>query len=281
MIKTSSWLLAAAMATTVACVSTAGSSATAAPLGSSWADITKLPNFFSGNWTDYGPMTDPKVDVTYTPAALNYMAHYKPIRDIPFAGAGCKTPGLPIIQRAAMPIKFFYEPGMIAIYIENDSATRFIHLNAPQDPDANPTYLGYSTGHFEGDTLVIESTHFNPDIMFEYGLRTPKPGEKTGLFSSVVFGPHGPNMHMVERMRLVDPNTLEIRTTIYDDTVFTKPYVAVVHDLKRQQGAAAWPREWQCSLSDVSAYDGKTNTYNVKSPEEVLKELDSDENPGQ
>jgi len=281
MSKYSSWLLAAAMTASVAYTSTAVSSAAAAPLGSSWSDISKLPDFFTGNWSDYGPMTDPKVDESYTPAALAYMAHYKPIRDIPYSGIGCKTPGLPIIQHAGMPIKFMYEPGMIAIYIENDSATRFIHLNAPQDPHANPTYLGYSTGHFEGDTLVIESTHFNPDIMFEYGTRIPKPGEKTGIFSSVVFGPHGPNMREVETLRLVGPDTLEDRTTIYDDSVFTKPYVATVHELRRQHGPSAWPREWQCALSDVSAYNGKTDTYDVKSPEDVLKELNADENPGQ
>jgi hypothetical protein len=46
---------------------------------------------------------------------------------------------MPIIQRAGSPLKFFFEPGLIAIYMENDSATRFIKVNGHHDQVSNPT----------------------------------------------------------------------------------------------------------------------------------------------
>ena len=173
----------------------------AAPLGSSWADITKLPDFFTGNWQSMSSFLDNPTKVPFTAQAQAYIAHYKPIEDIPFAGPSCKTPGMPIIQRLGSPLKFFYEPGMIAIYIENSSMTRFIKLNGKHSARPNPTFLGESVGHFEGDTLVVDSVGFD-DILLQYG---DLPGKGTGPFvlpPEVIFGPHGPNLRMVERIRL-------------------------------------------------------------------------------
>ncbi len=150
----------------------------AEPLGSRWADVTKLPDFFTGNWQSMQSFLDNPSTVPFTAQAQAYIAHYKPIEDIPFAGPGCKTPGMPIVQRLGSPLKFFYEPGMIAIYIENSSMTRFIKLNGKHSARPNPTFLGESVGHFEGDTLVVDSVGFD-DILLQYG---DLPGKGTGPF---------------------------------------------------------------------------------------------------
>jgi hypothetical protein len=77
-------------------------------------------------------------------------------------------------------------------------------------------------------------------------------------------------MRMVERMRFVDANTLEIKTTIHDDTVWTKPY-ETKRTYRRRLGGE--PSEWICTVS-ITAFDPETNTYSDKDPEEMVKFLD-------
>lgn len=248
--------------------------AAAGPLGSKWADVTKLPDFFSGNWESRTSFLDTAAAaVPYTAEAQAYVDKYKPIADIPFAGPGCKTPGMPLVQRLGSPLKFFYQPGMIAIYIENSSMTRFIKLNAKHSARPNPTFLGESVGHFEGDTLVVDSIGFD-DILLQYGIL---PGKVTGPFvlpPDVVFGPHGPNLRMVERFRLVDPDTLEDKLTVYDDTVWKKPLVADAGLIfKRNHGDKGWPREWVCSSDDTLTFDPVKDKTVTEDPADVLKRL--------
>jgi len=248
--------------------------AAAEPPGSTWADVTRLPDFFTGNWQSVTSFLDNPSDVTFTAQAQAYIARYKPIADIPFAGPSCKTPGLPIIQRLGSPLKFFYQPGMIAIYIENSSMTRFIKLNAGHSARPNPTYLGESVAHFEGDTLVVDSIGFADDLLFQYG---DLPGQGKGPFvlpPEAIFGPHGPNLRMVERIRLLDADTLEDKLTIYDDTVWTKPYVSSPAQIfKRNRGDAGWPSEWVCSSGDVLTFDPAKDKTILEDPAEVLKRL--------
>jgi hypothetical protein len=247
--------------------------AAAEPLGSSWADAAKLPDFFTGNWQSFSSFLDNPTNTPFTDQAQAYVAHYKPIQDIPFAGAHCPTPGMPIVQRLGSPLKFFYEPGMIAIYIENSSMTRFIKLNAEHSARPNPTYLGESVGHFEGDTLVVDSVGFD-EILLQYG---DLPGRGTGPFvlpPDVIFGPHGPNLRMVERIRLVDADTLEDKLTIYDDTVWKQPYVANSGQLfKRNRGEDGVPHEWVCNSADTLTFDPLQDKTVVEDPAEVLKRL--------
>jgi hypothetical protein len=282
----------------------ASASTKGAALGSSWDDIKKMPDFFTGDWQSRGGMVDGYQKVSYTAKAQAYIKNYKPRVDIPLANETCKTPGMPIVMRAQSPLKFMYEPGMIAIYMENASDTRFIYMNEKLPTSPNPTYYGSSVGHWEGDTLVVESIGFADDIAFQYGAREGytmpwnrrggpggAPGSGPGgpgargapagdvpgdgsFLSYTIFGPHGPNLRMVERLRLTDPDTLEWKLTVYDDSVFTAPYEAEVHPFKRTRGVKGRPQEWVCTAS-ISYYDDKNNTHAQLDPEEALKLLDS------
>lgn len=296
--KFSGWIIAAVTLVGVAACSdktadqkdgsVAADQASGTALGSSWTDVTKMPDFFTGNWQSASGMVDGyNANIGYTDKAKEYIAKYKPKSDIPLANETCKTAGMPIVMRSSTPVKFMYEPGMISIYMEHASQTRFIFLN--QEPvSTNPTYLGNSTGHFEGDTLIVESTGFADDIVFQYGAQpganmsplalgpptdTAAGGEEQTFLSMAIFGPHGPNMRMVERMRLSDPNTLEVKTTIYDDTVFTTPYEAETHYYKRQTGKLGKPQEWVCTIA-ISYFDEKANKHKDLEPEEALRRLE-------
>jgi hypothetical protein len=265
--------------------------------------------------------SDEKLNVPYTPAAQKYVDGYIYKRDIPYAEDGCKTPGLPIAMRPS-PIKLSFAPGLITIYMQSVGHTRFIKLNEKQGK-TSPKYYGNSVGHWEGDTLVVETTDFLPEITFQYGIGKGLPRETTlgtanlppiggigdsrpvgpaggppggaarggppdsagpgggvAALSKAIMGPHGENMKMVERMRLVDPNTLEISTTVYDDTVWTKPFVGAPRNFRRVVKGVSEigpfsgePTEWVCTVS-VTSFDPETNTYNDKDPEEMVKYLD-------
>ena len=215
-----------------------------------WRAIARLPDFWQGTWQSVGAIADDfPVPPDYTPAALEQIRNFKPTEDSPFAN--CKPLGLPFVMNiGGMPMKFFQSPGMIALYIESSGMTRFIHMDGRKHSERpNPTYLGESIGHWEGDTLVVDTTGFVPDTLFQMGKLDSKAlvqGDPSPL-SGVIFGPHGTALRLVERMRLRDFNTLEIQTTIHDDTVFKQPYSLPARKYIRGIERRNDPQEWACT----------------------------------
>jgi len=279
------------------------------PLGSAWADADKMPDLFSGMWMTFSGFVegDEKLNVPYTPEAQKFVANYVPKRDIPYAQEGCRSPGLPIAMRMGGGIKFTYAPGLISIYMQSLGHTRFIKMNQAQGK-TSPKYYGNSVGHWEGDALVVETQDFLPEITFQYGVGKPLPPLETvgtanlgpppgsappgvgapgggpppslASLSAAIWGPHGEGMRMVERMRLVNPETLQVDLTIYDDSVWTKPYASTRSYRRIQKGISevgqftGQPEEWVCTVS-ITTFDPDTNTYVDKDPEAMVKMLDS------
>jgi len=279
-----------------------------AALGSTWADAGKMPDLFSGMWMTMSSFveSEEKLNVPYTAKAQKYVAAYKAKRDIPYAQDGCASPGLPIAMRTG-PIKFAFSPGLISIYMQAVGHTRFIRMNQEMGK-TSPKYYGNSVGHWEGDTLVVETSDFLPEITFQYGVGKGLPDAGTvgtigpgaggpgssgqgggpavagpsgvAALAKAIWGPHGEGMHMVERMRLADPQTLQATLTVYDDTVWTKPYVTATRNFRRiQKGISEFgpfsgePEEWVCTVS-ITSFDPDTNTYKDKDPEDMVKYLD-------
>ena len=80
----------------------------------------------------------------------------------------------------------------------------------PNPDDVNPTYLGYSVAHWDGDTLVIESNGFN---------------NRTWLDASG--HPHGEQLKVTERLTRTDFNNIKVEATIDDPEYYTKPWTVV------------------------------------------------------
>jgi len=76
---------------------------------------------------------------------------------------------------------------------------------------------------------------------------------------------------MVERMRVINPQTLEVNLTLYDDTVWTRPFVTATRNYRRSLNGE--PEEWVCTIS-ITSFNPDTNTYKDKDPEEMVKYLD-------
>jgi hypothetical protein len=96
----------------------------------------------------------------------------------------------------------------VTILIETYSMVRRIYLAGQVKPEeTDPSYQGTSIGHWEGDTLVVETTNILPET-------SPLQG---------IIG-HSDQFKVTERIHLEDPDTLAIQTTVQDPTVFLEPY---------------------------------------------------------
>ena len=102
----------------------------------------------------------------------------------------------------------------LVIAHEIGHANRLIPLDGrPHLSPAIHQLGGDSRGHWEGDTLVVDSTNFNDQTNF----RGPPAQARQDIFSDA-------NLHVVERFTLTDPDTITYRFTVTDPTVWTKPW---------------------------------------------------------
>ena len=106
------------------------------------------------------------------------------------------------------PTKFVQTPSLI-VMLNEDFSYRQIFLDGRELPkDPNPAWMGYSVGHWDGDTLVVESTGYN---------------ERTWLDDGY---PHSENMRVTERIRRSDFGHLAIEATFSDPAVYGRPWTA-------------------------------------------------------
>jgi hypothetical protein len=127
-------------------------------------------------------------------------------RDLP--STNCLPTGIPLTYLVSEVNKIVQTPGLTVILYEADGTHRQIYTDgrkAPRDPE--PMWLGYSTGRWEGDTLVVDTVGFN---------------DKSWLDA---FGhPHSDALHVVERFRRRDFGHLDMEITIDDPKMYTKAF---------------------------------------------------------
>jgi hypothetical protein len=127
----------------------------------------------------------------------------------------CSNPGVPRLALTPLRFKIWDRQGVVTFDYEWNRALRQINVAVPPQPDLMgqnlvPTTTGKSKGIWDGDTLV--------SVMEGASDRT--------LIDDLV--PHGYDLKVTERYRLIDANTLEDRITIEDPEYFSKPWSAVV-----------------------------------------------------
>lgn len=124
----------------------------------------------------------------------------------------CLDPGVPRIVNMPMPMQIIQTPQQVAVLYEAFHTFRVIPTDGRphMDPLKLPPgglFLGDSIGHWEGDTLVVDVTNFN---------------DVTWLDNAG--GIHSDQLHVTERYRRPDHDTLLYEATMEDPKVFTKPY---------------------------------------------------------
>ena len=123
----------------------------------------------------------------------------------------CWPSGVPAFNLdVVMPTYFIQTADKVWIITTWDNQVRRIHLNVPHAANAIPSWYGDSVGHYEGDTLVVDTIGMN-NRTFVDNFRTP----------------HSTQLHVVERFKMVGGgDTLEVNITVEDPGAFTTPWSA-------------------------------------------------------
>jgi hypothetical protein len=125
----------------------------------------------------------------------------------------CLPAGVPAMMfPAGSPLQILENPGQVTILVEEPNFFRIIPLNQKHEDDPDPSFLGDSVGHWEGDTLVVDTVAVTDKV----------PIDPAGM-------PHSDAMHVVERYRRTSKDILEVLLTIDDPKTFASPWDAVTH----------------------------------------------------
>ena len=126
----------------------------------------------------------------------------------------CTPDGIPRLLESPYPFEVIQTRGQVTMVYEMNHAIRLVDMTKPLESDETlsilPYYDGHSAGHWEGDTLVIQTAGFN---------------EKT--FIDATGAPHSDEMHVTERLRRINGGKqLEDIATVQDPKNYTKPWSA-------------------------------------------------------
>ncbi len=118
----------------------------------------------------------------------------------------CYLPGVPRAVYTPFPFQIIQSQKHIMIVHEYAGAVRTIYMDEHTEAPAD-SWMGWSNGHWEGETLVVDTTGFNDQSWFD----------RAGNF-------HSDALHVVERFTARSADTLNYEATIEDPKVFTRPW---------------------------------------------------------
>ena len=119
----------------------------------------------------------------------------------------CYIPGVPRIMYLDFPFQIFQTPKEVAMAFEWSLNYRLIRTDGSPHPMDLDSWMGDSRGRWDGDSLVVDVSNHNEKTWFDMA----------GDF-------HSEALHVVERYRMIDSNTIQYEATIEDAKVFTKPW---------------------------------------------------------
>ena len=137
-------------------------------------------------------------------------------------------------------VMIFQTPGYVTILNEMVHNARVIPIAGDTAKPPFPQFAGVSRAHWEGETLVIETTQF-------------RGGQSGGT---------GPNMHLTERLTRIDPDTVAYEFTVTDPTVYTAPYT-VMMPFRRTDGP----------LFEYACHEGNYGLYGILAGARRLESL--------
>jgi len=148
-----------------------------------------------------------------------YLAKWEVIRKSRMAGssefdpnARCLSGGMPNMMSMTYGMEVQHTKDRITIYGELNDVYRRIYLDGRKPSQKvldDPTFAGYSTGHWEGDTLVVDTVAIREDALFD------------------TFSPHSDQFTVRERFRFTSPGVLEDRITSMDPKALVEPFTSV------------------------------------------------------
>jgi hypothetical protein len=148
-------------------------------------------------------------------------------------GSSCKPAGVPTFMLDGGPFYFVQTPKEVLIIASEDSQVRHVYMDVPHSKTIKPSWYGESVGHYEGDTLVIDTIGLNT---FVDHFRTP----------------HSEKLHVVERWRMINAGkTMEVEVSVDDPDTFYKPWKGTVRWDRVQQPMT----EYICVEGNLQLFD--------------------------
>ena len=153
----------------------------------------------------------------------------------------CFPSGVPRVYLFLYPMEMIHTPGRVLMLFEYGHNIRQIFTDGRgHAQDAEPTWMGDSIGHWEGDTLVIDTTGFNDKTWLGYG------GQ-----------PHSEALHVIERIRRLDRESLMFDITLEDPKAYTTP----LHTQKKYVLKPDWNlMEFVCEDNSLNFLDYEKKT---------------------
>jgi hypothetical protein len=163
---------------------------------------------FTQNWVPdvNSPILQPKTRATLQKIAEQELAGYPH----PELQTMCMPPGTPSILNLFDGMKMLQTPTEVLFLYVRDHHVRHVYLNQPHSRDPGHSWWGDSVGHYEGDTLVVDTIGENAKTQIDR------------------FGtPHSDQIHVVERYRRsADGRTIEVLISVEDPLAFTTAWSA-------------------------------------------------------
>jgi hypothetical protein len=156
----------------------------------------------------------------------------------------CMPAGVPgFILYGGGSVYFLQTPKAVTMIFDGDMQVRHVYMDVTHSAHPKPSWYGESVGHYEGDTLVVDTI-----------------GQNTKTLVDVYRTPHSEKLHVVERWRKIDNgNGLEVLVTIDDPETYNQPWQAV----RRYRHAEATLGEQICAEGNLMLFDygvPRTNT---------------------
>ncbi len=151
----------------------------------------------------------------------------------------CWPNGVPaIVELGGQPIEFLQTENQVTIHHMEGPEMRYIYLDVSHSENITPSWYGESVGHFEGNTLVVDTIGMND--------RTVVDDFQT---------PHSEKLHVVERYALLeDGETIEVQYSVDDPEAFTEVWTGS-RILHRIMGAPMF-EEFYCAESNLDILTG-------------------------
>ncbi len=150
-----------------------------------------------------------------------FLLDQNPVKDLRHVelNARCVLPGL-FQGEDGNPFTFMQRPGSVVIFYDYNHTSRVIDLNRREHLGKDiRLFMGDSIGHWEGNTLVVDTTNFN---MSSYSYQIPYLTDA---------------LHTIERFTISDRDTIDYTVTIDDSKLFTKPWTVAGFFSRAAEGA--------------------------------------------
>ena len=173
------------------------------PDGTNGAGEEPLSQYFINIFSDFQPS-----DVPFLPDAAKQFEQRARAFTQTSPLSHCLPEGMPLVEMAPAPYKIIQTPGIIAMLYERDTTYRQVYTDGRSLPiDPQPSWLGYSAGKWEGDTLVVNTNGLNDRGWLDARGHT-----------------HSEALRITERFHRRDFGHMEVQMTFDDPRTYSKPF---------------------------------------------------------